>query len=123
MIILLIETKALPEKRKELMQTIQAIGEQTRKEKGCLSFFLYKDAENENFFSLIEKWKDRKDLQKHLNSKTFSVFLGAINLLSERSDITLSTALHSNGLSLAASSKANHKTMVQILEMLQGGGL
>ena len=119
MIIFLIEIKALPEKRKELVQTIQAIGERTRKEKGCMRFHLYKDVENENAFSLMEEWKARKDLHQHLDSEPFSILLGAVNLLSERSDITLSTVWLSNGLNLATSSKANHKTVVQIMEMLQ----
>ena len=56
MIVVLIKMIALPVKQKELVQTIQAIGERTREEKGCVNCHLYQEVENENAFSLVVEW-------------------------------------------------------------------
>ena len=98
MIIVHIKAKAFPEKRKELLQTIQAISNLTREEKGCVSHRLFQEVENRNSFSLIEEWETRKDLENRLKSDAFSVLLGAFNLLSERPEMKFSTVTDISGL-------------------------
>jgi hypothetical protein len=52
-ILVRIAMNALPEKQKEVMQTLLSMVESTGKEKGCLSHQVFRDIEEENVFSLI----------------------------------------------------------------------
>lgn len=82
-IILRITMNALPEKQKELMQTLLSMIEPTAKERGCLSYEAVCDIRDKNAFSLIETWESREYLQNHLNSVRFGVLLGTKSLLRE----------------------------------------
>jgi len=83
MILAIIEMSARPAKRKELLQTLHAIIQQIRNEKGCTNCSACQDIENKNIFNLIEEWTKQQDLDDHLRSDIFTVLLGAKNLLSE----------------------------------------
>ncbi|MDR3629111.1 MAG: antibiotic biosynthesis monooxygenase [Desulfocapsaceae bacterium] len=73
----------LPEKQKEVLQTLLSLIASLEKEKGCLRYDIYCDIENENVFSLISEWENRKSLDDHLRSDRFSVLLGIKSLLCE----------------------------------------
>ncbi len=98
MIILRITLNVLPEKQKEVMQTLLSMIEPTGKEKGCLSHDVFLDIEDNNVFSLFEGWENREDLEHHLGSDRFGVLLGAKSLLSEPLKIQIHTVSHSEGL-------------------------
>ena len=106
MIIVTMELTALPEKQKELLQTLQAISASTRKFKGCMSSNVFKDMENENAFSLIEKWETQEDLDNHLRSDEFSALLGTNNLLSKPFEFKLNGVSYTAGMEAV---KAAHK--------------
>jgi quinol monooxygenase YgiN len=97
MVILIIKLKALPEKCLELKQTLQALTEPTRKEKGCLSHGVFQDIENDNGLRLIEVWETRQDLDERLRSDKFTVLIGTRSLLSRAPEITISDVSHSSG--------------------------
>jgi quinol monooxygenase YgiN len=76
-----------PEKAKEFLQTILFIIKSVRAEPGCLSYHFFQDMEKENKFRLVGKWIKQEDMYNHLRSDTFSILLGAMNLLKESPDI------------------------------------
>jgi quinol monooxygenase YgiN len=82
-IIVRIKLNALPEKRKELMQTLFSMIESIGKERGCLSHHVLRDIENENVFSLIDEWGTRNDLDQYISSVKFGILLGTKSLLCE----------------------------------------
>jgi len=86
---------ALPEKQKEVMQTLLSMIEPTAKEKGCLSYDVFCDIEDKNVFSLIEGWENRQDLEHHLRSDRFGVLLGTKSLLNEPLKIQIHTVSYS----------------------------
>jgi quinol monooxygenase YgiN len=94
-IILRITLNVLPEKQKEVMQTLLSMIEPTGKEKGCLSYDVFLDMEDNNVFSLIEDWENREYLEHHLRSDRFGVLLGTKSLLSEPLKIQIHTVSHS----------------------------
>jgi quinol monooxygenase YgiN len=94
-IILRITLNVLPEKQKEVMQTLLSMIEPTGKEKGCLSYDVFLDIEDHNVFSLIEDWENREYLEHHLRSDRFGVLLGTKSLLSEPLKIQIHTVSHS----------------------------
>ena len=75
MIIAKIMMNALPEKRKEVFQTLLSMIEILRQEKGCRSCQVFQDIEDENVFSVVQKWETREDLEHHMRSARFSVLL------------------------------------------------
>lgn len=96
MIHLLIKMNVLPEKHKELSQTLEAIVERVRKETGCVRANLYQNMENDRGFMLIEEWRSQDDLENHIRSDSFTVLLGANGLLERESEIIASEALQSS---------------------------
>ena len=97
MVIVIIKLNARPEKWLELKQSLLAMIEPTRKEKGCLSHNIFQDIENDNGFRLIEEWESRKDLDGHLQSDTFTLLMGTRYLLSRPMEITMNEVSHSSG--------------------------
>jgi quinol monooxygenase YgiN len=98
MIIVKITMAARPEKRKEVMQTLLSMIEPTLQEKGCLSYQVFQDINDENVFSLIKEWETREDLDHHMRTDRFSVLLGTKILLNEQQSIQFHTISHSEGM-------------------------
>jgi quinol monooxygenase YgiN len=90
----------LPEKQKEVMQTLLSMIEPTGREKGCLSYDVFCDLEDDHVFSLIEEWETREDLDRHIRSERFGVLLGTKSLLAKPSDIIIHTVSHSEGIAV-----------------------
>lgn len=88
----------LPEKQKEVMQTLLSIIDLTGKDNGCLSCNLLSDMEDKNIYTLIEEWETREDLERHIGSERFSVLLGTKSLLAEPLGIQLHTVTRSEGM-------------------------
>ena len=80
MIIVRIAMYSLPEKQKEVMQTLLSMIESTGKEKGCLSHQVLRDIEDENVFSLLDERETRADLDHYMGSTKFGVLLGKKSL-------------------------------------------
>jgi quinol monooxygenase YgiN len=98
MIVVRIAMNVLPEKQKELVQTILSMIGPMEKEAGCLSYALFCNIENKNLLNLLEEWQTRKDLDRHLRSEMFSDLLGTKSLLCEPSQIQIHTVSHSEGM-------------------------
>jgi quinol monooxygenase YgiN len=90
-IIVRIAMHALPEKQKEVMQTLLSMIASTGKERGCLSHHVFQDIEDVNVFSLIDEWETREDLDRHIRSAKFGVLLGTKSLLCEPPYIRIHT--------------------------------
>ena len=90
--------KALMEKRTEMMQTLLSMIEPAGKEKGCLSYDVFCDLEDNQVFSLIEEWETREDLDRHIRSERFSALLGTKSLLAKPLEINIHTVSHSQGV-------------------------
>ena len=97
MIIVRITMKALREKRMEMMQTLLSMIEPTGKEKGCLSYDVFCELEDNHVFSLIEEWETREDLDYHIRSEKFSVLLGTKSLLAKPLEMKIHMVSHSEG--------------------------
>jgi quinol monooxygenase YgiN len=91
MILVIIRMQVLPEKRKELSQTIVSLIGSLRTEKGCLRCDFCQSLENENELCILEEWDSRKNLNSHLKSERFQVFRGAMSLLQEPYEMIVHT--------------------------------
>jgi len=95
--------KVLPEKQKEVLQTLLSMIEPPEKEKGCLSYDIFYDIGDKNVFNLISEWETRQHLDHHMRSDRFSVLLGTKSLLCEPLKIQIFTISDSEGIEAVAS--------------------
>jgi len=86
-----------PEKRKEVLQTLQALLWPIRREQGCISCKCYVDVEAENSFCFREEWQTGEDLNTHLRSVHFGVLIGTMKLINKEPDIRFSTITSTAG--------------------------
>lgn len=98
MIVVRITMNVLPEKQKELVQTLLSMIEPMEKEAGCLSYALFCNMEDKNLLNLLEEWQTRKELDQHLQSEMFGVLLGTKSLLIEPHGIHIHTIHQSEGV-------------------------
>ena len=97
MIIVRITMNALPEKQKEVMQTLLSMIKTAGGEAGCLSYEGFCDLEDDGAFSLIGEWATREDLDRHIRSERFSVLLGTKSLLAQPLGIHIHNVSYSEG--------------------------
>jgi quinol monooxygenase YgiN len=98
MIVVRMIMNVLPEKHKEVMQTLLSMIESPGKDSRYLSYGIFCDIEDKNVFNLISEWETRKDLDNHIKSYRFSVLLGTKSLLCEPPQIGIHTVSHSEGM-------------------------
>jgi quinol monooxygenase YgiN len=98
MIVVRIIMNVLPEKQKEVMQTLLSMVESPVKESGYLSYGIFCDIEDKNVFNLISEWETRQDLDHHMGSDIFSVLLGTKSLLCEPLKVQIFTVSDSEGI-------------------------
>ena len=94
MIVVQITMNVLPDKQKELVQTLLSMIEPTGKEAGCLRYSVFSNIEDKNCFVLLEEWETREHLENHIRSHRFGVLLGSKTLLCEPAKIQINTVSH-----------------------------
>lgn len=72
---------AKPGKEKQLEKELLAGIEPTRKEAGCISYNLYQSTDNSAIFIFVENWKDKEELDKHLQMPYLQALLGKVDEL------------------------------------------
>lgn len=110
MIIVRISMNVIPEKQKELVQTLLSVMGSMQKEQGCLSYTLYCAIENNNLLNLLMEWQTRKHLDHHLRSKMFGVLLGTKSLLNEPHAIRIYTVHRSEGMEAVHTARGKEPT-------------
>ena len=83
-----------PEKRKELCQTISSLLDPVKRERGCLNYGFYKEADDGNTFVLISEWETPDAWNNHLYSNSLAVLLGSISLLCDVSHLDFKLLSH-----------------------------
>jgi len=91
MIIVTLRMTVRPDKRHDFMESIRGMLGPTRIERGCISYCLYEDIENNNTFTLVEEWETRDDLEKHVRTDNYRRLLELMDLLSEPYELRFST--------------------------------
>ncbi len=71
------------DKRQEFLQTCEMLGAPQHRQNACLRQALFENVLKSNQFLWVEHWRDRELMEAHLQSKRFSVLLGAITVLGE----------------------------------------
>ena len=74
MIVLIVKVPVTPGKREEFVQRAQHALVESRKEKGNVSYNLYKSTENDNDVLYVEEWADEEALAAHGKAEHFLAF-------------------------------------------------
>ena len=93
--VMITSMKVLPEKQKEMLQTLLSLTKSQVEKKGCLKFAIYRDIENEYIFNLISEWETRQNLDHYMKSDSFGVLLGTKSLLCEPLKVQIFTVTNS----------------------------
>lgn len=119
MIIVRIAMDVIPEKQKEMVQTLLSMLGSMRKAAGCRSYTLFSNIEDKNLLTLLGEWQSRKDLDNHLISEIFSIFLGTRSLLKKPHGIHIYTVIKLEGMEAVDSArlKENNSAMADILKL------
>ena len=113
MILAIIEMNARPAKRKEVLQTLQALTRELRKEEVCIKCSACQDVEAENCFRLIEEWETKQHLNNHLRSELFTVLLGTKNLMSEPLAIKFNAVSATTGMEMVEAARAARTNLAE----------
>ena len=105
MIILRAILSPLPEKQKEVLQTLLSIIEPPAHCNGLLVDDIYHDIENITVFKLISEWENRRHLNAHLRSDRFGVLLGTKSLLCKPIDVQILTVSHVEGMEVVRTAR------------------
>src|SRR5690606_18046220 len=77
MIVVQMTMTVLPEKRLEILQTLRSMIVPVEREAGCRSHSIFMDIRNENRFRILETWKNREALDRHIATNRFGALLEA----------------------------------------------
>jgi len=95
----------LPDKQKEVMQTLLSMIEPPGNGNGLLSYGIYHDIEDITVFKLISEWKNRRHLNAHLSSDRYGVLLGTTSLLCKPIDVQILTVTHVEGMEVVRTAR------------------
>ncbi len=98
MIVLRIDMHVLPEKQKEVVQTLLSLTASMDREAGCLSHALLCDIRDKNLLCVLEEWVNREKMDRRLKSDMFGVLLGIKSLLHRPPGIHIYTVKQSEGM-------------------------
>jgi len=107
MIIVRTVLSALPEKQKEVLQTLLSMVEPPSNGNGLLSYGIYHDIEDETVFKLISEWKTREHANVHLGSEQFGVLLGTRSLLCKAFEVHIYTVSLVEGIEAVRLARKN----------------
>ena len=81
-----------PEKIQELIGLCKKLVEGYVKEEGCMDYGLYQELDNPGILMMLEEWRDKSNLDKHLNSNNFrEIFPLLLKYLEKETEINMYT--------------------------------
>jgi len=89
MIKMTINVKVRPHKLKEVLQALDSLMAELRKEKGNLSYQYRQDNFDTNTIHIQAEWQSWEKLENHLRGNFFAVLLGAIRVLCEEPEVKI----------------------------------
>jgi quinol monooxygenase YgiN len=106
MVILKVTLNALPDKRRELEQTLLSMVTRIRKVVGCEEAEGYRDLKNENRFFVLSQWEFREKLDAYLRSDKFSALMGTRILLSAPPSVSIDAVSSREGMQAIAKARS-----------------
>ena len=74
MVLIEVTSTIRPELREVALKAMSVMGEETRKEAGCLHYRFYQDIDDPNTFFVYERWTDGAALDAHMKTPHMAEF-------------------------------------------------
>ncbi len=103
MVLSLIKMTAAPGKRQSLLEVLRFVADQIRVKNGCVDCAVYEARDQKRTVLYVEQWQSREELDRHIQSDLYRRILTAIELSSERPEITFHEVSETKGLELIES--------------------
>ncbi len=107
MIVVRITMNVLPEKQKEVVQTLLSMIGSMGKKIGCLGYSLMCDMNDKNQLCVLAEWENRNKLEQYLKSDMFGVLLGTKSLLCQPHGIHIYTIEKAEGMDAVRAARGN----------------
>jgi quinol monooxygenase YgiN len=79
-----------PEKIQEFIVLCKKLVEESVKGEGCIDYGLYQELDNPGILTILEEWRDKSNLDKHLKSKHFrEIFPLLLEYLEKETEINI----------------------------------
>ncbi len=102
-----------PSKQAEVFSVLRSMTEQNRIQPGCLSSYVYRDAEESNAIMLEEVWNSEEDLDRHLRSELYSRMLLIMEMAVVKPEIKFNTVSESSGIEMIEAARHSSKRQKQ----------
>ena len=102
MITATVRLTATQESRDKILQALRSLIEPIRVETGCVSCAVYFDLQDPNSIVLVEDWRTRGDLERHLGTAQYKKILEVMELSSEEPVVRFNSVVETKGLRLVA---------------------
>jgi quinol monooxygenase YgiN len=89
-----------PAKHGEVLRILRAMNAHNRSQPGCLSSYIYRDAEEANVLMVEEAWTGEEELERHLRSADYSRLLQVMEMAIENPEIRFNTTSKSSGIEI-----------------------
>ncbi len=75
--------KVSPEKRAEVLATINELAEKSRQEKGCIAYGAFENTQDSSVLMICETWENEEVLAAHEKTQHFILLVGKTQQLAE----------------------------------------
>ena len=99
-----------PKQRKALWETVRGLLGPKRFEKGCLTYHLYQDCEDQDAFYLVEEWKTKADLERHMCSEDYKMILAAIDMCVKAPEVKFHEVSYTRGMDFLHETLGSNQT-------------
>ena len=88
MVLIIAKNTVKPEKIEDFLEITKPLIEGSNAEAGCIEYNLYRDRENSNIMTFVEKWKDTDAIKAHQNAPHYVEIVPELQPLLEGSEVT-----------------------------------
>jgi quinol monooxygenase YgiN len=89
---------ATPDKRSEILKSMRSTVGPTRVQQGCIECRVQIDAVDPEVLTLIQTWKTRADLERHVKSDVYRTVLAIMESSMNRPEVAFHTISKTEGL-------------------------
>jgi quinol monooxygenase YgiN len=92
----------------EFVRNIHSLWLDFLRDDGCLSYRIYQELEKDNLFFVLGEYDTNKAMEKHFQSDSYEVLLGAARVLGKVVSMSLNNVSEKGGYDLAKSKYAGN---------------
>ena len=87
-------------RRKDFLDAARLVLGPTRVQPGCISCRFYQDVDDPDAVFLVEEWKTRKELERHISSDQYRIILSLVEISAKPPEFKLRTISKTEGMEI-----------------------